>query len=54
MVKYTKTIDMKKEYEVVMVVECKPGHQKYIAQLVRDGLDSPTCVKFIQVKEIKQ
>mgnify|MGYP000495240620 CR=1 FL=1 len=43
---------MKKEYEVTMVVECEPGHQKYIAQAVCDGLEEPTCVKHIQVKEL--
>ena len=42
---------MKKEYEVVMVVECEEGEQNHIAQSVCDGLDNPTCVKFIQVKE---
>jgi hypothetical protein len=42
-----------KKYEVVMVVECEEGAQKYIAQSVCDGLEEPTCVKYIKVKEIK-
>ena len=43
----------KKTYEVTMVVECDEGSQKYIADSVCDGLEEPTCVKHITVKEIK-
>jgi len=43
----------KKKYEVTMVVECEEGDQNYIAQSVCDGLEDETCVKHINVKEIK-
>jgi len=43
----------KKKYEVTMVIECEEGSQNYIAQSVCDGLDEPTCVQHINVKEIK-
>ena len=41
----------KKMYEVIMIVECEEGAQKYIAQSVCDGLEEPTCVKFINIKQ---
>jgi hypothetical protein len=41
----------KKMYEVIMVIECEEGAQKYIAQSVCDGLEEPTCVKFINIKQ---
>jgi len=41
----------KKMYEVIMLVECEEGAQKYIAQSVCDGLEEPTCVKFINIKQ---
>jgi len=41
----------KKMYEVIMLVECEEGSQKYIAQSVCDGLEEPTCVKFINIKQ---
>ena len=44
----------KKKYEVIMVIECEEGGQKYVAQSVCDGLEEPTCVKHIEVKEIKK
>jgi len=44
---------MKKEYEVTMIVECEKGSQQYIANAVCDGLEEPTCVKWIKVKELK-
>jgi hypothetical protein len=44
----------KKKYEVIMVVECEEGAVNYIAQSVCDGLEEPTCVKHIEVKELKQ
>ena len=43
----------KKKYEVKMVVECEEGAQNYIAQSVCDGLEEETCVKHINVKQIK-
>ena len=43
----------KKTYEVTMMVECDEGSQKYIADSVCDGLEEPTCVKYIEIKEIK-
>ena len=43
----------KKRYTVTMVVECEEGAQNYIADSVCDGLEEPTCVKHINVKEIK-
>ena len=43
----------KKKYEVVMVIECEEGGQNYVALSVCDGLEEPTCVKHIEVKEIK-
>tara|TARA_R110002096_G_scaffold351577_1_gene544600 strand:- start:971 stop:1132 length:162 start_codon:yes stop_codon:yes gene_type:complete len=43
-----------KKYEVVMVVECEEGAQNYIAQSVCDGLEEPTCVKFIKIKHISK
>ena len=43
----------KKKYEVIMVIECEEGEQKYVAQSVCDGLEEPTCVKHIEVKEMK-
>ena len=42
----------KKKYEVTMVVECEEGAQNYIADSVCDGLEEPTCVTYINVKEI--
>jgi len=45
---------MKKEYEVTMIVKCKERFTKYIANAVCDGLEEPTCVKWIKVKELKQ
>jgi hypothetical protein len=45
---------MKKEYEVTMVVKCEEGGQNHIAQSVCDGLEEPTSVKYIQVKELKK
>jgi len=45
---------MKKEYEVTMLVECEERFTKYIANAVCDGLEEPTCVKWIKVKELKQ
>ena len=42
---------MKKEYEVTMIVECEEGAQDYIAQSVCDGLEEPTSVKYIQIKQ---
>jgi len=44
----------KKKYEVIMVIECEEGSQKHVAQSVCDGLGEPTCVKHIEVKEIKK
>ena len=44
----------KKKYEVIMVVECEEDAVNYIAQSVCDGLELPTCVEHIEVKEIKQ
>lgn len=44
----------KKKYEVIMVVECEEEAVNYIAQSVCDGLEEPTCVKHINVKEIKE
>jgi hypothetical protein len=41
----------KKKYEVTMIVECKEGHQKYIANAVCDGLEDETCVTYINVEE---
>jgi|TARA_R110000787_G_scaffold118062_3_gene228800 hypothetical protein len=43
----------KKKYEVMMVIECEEGAQNYIAQAICDGLDEPTCVKHINIKETK-
>lgn len=43
----------KKEYYVRMVVKCDEGAQNYIAQSVCDGLEEPTCVTSIYVKENK-
>ena len=43
----------KKKYEVKMVVECEEGGQNYIADSVCDGLEEPTCVTSIYVKENK-
>jgi len=43
----------KKRYEVIMVVECEEGGQNHIAQSVCDGLEEPTCVKHINIKETK-
>ena len=43
----------KKKYEVTMVVECEEGGQNYIADSVCDGLEEPTCVTSIYVKENK-
>tara|TARA_R110000782_G_scaffold95009_1_gene178864 strand:- start:432 stop:569 length:138 start_codon:yes stop_codon:yes gene_type:complete len=45
---------MKKEYEVIMIVKCEEGDQNHIAQSVSDGLEEPTSVKYIKVKEIKK
>ena len=42
---------MKKQYEVTMIVECEEGSQNYIADAVCDGLEEPTCVTYINVKE---
>ena len=42
-----------KKYEVTMIVECEEGSQNYIADSVCDGLEEETCVKHINVKEIK-
>jgi hypothetical protein len=44
----------KKKYEVIMIVECEEEAVNYIAQSVCDGLEEPTCVKHIKVKEIKE
>jgi hypothetical protein len=44
----------KKKYEVIMVIECEEGAQNHVAQSVCDGLEEPTCVKHIEVKELKQ
>ena len=44
----------KKKYEVVMVIECEEQAVNYIAQSVCDGLEEPTCVKHIEVKEINE
>ena len=43
----------KKNYEVTMVIECEEGAEKHIAQSVCDGLEEPTCVKHINIKETK-
>ena len=43
----------KKVYEVILIIECEEGGQNYVAQSVCDGLEEPTCVKHIGVKEIK-
>ena len=43
----------KKKYEVIMVIECEESAVNYIAQSVCDGLELPTCVKHIEVKETK-
>ena len=51
----TKKYNMeKKKYEVIMVIECEEGGQNHVAQSVCDGLEEPTCVKHIKVKEIKE
>ena len=42
----------KKKYEVIMVIECEERFTKYIANAVCDGLEEPTCVKHIKVKEL--
>ena len=44
----------RKKYEVKMVVECEEGGQNYIAQSVCDGLEEPTCVKYIKIVNEKE
>ena len=41
----------KKMYEVIMLVECEEEATNYIAQSICDGLELPTCVKFINIKQ---
>lgn len=44
----------KKQYEVIMLIDCEPDATKYIAQSVCDGLEEPTAVKHINIKEVKK
>ena len=48
----------KKKYEIIMVIECEEGGQNHVAQSVCDGLEEPTCVKYIKIvnekEEVKQ
>jgi len=44
----------KKQYEVIMLIDCEPEATKYIAQSVCDGLEEPTAVKHISIKEVKK
>jgi len=44
----------KKEYRVEMIIKCDEGAQRYIAQSVCDGLEEPTCVKYIVIKEVNE
>ena len=44
----------KKEYKVEMIIVCDEGAQKYIAQSVCDGIEEPTCVKYIKIVENEQ
>ena len=43
---------MEKEFEVTMIVKCEERFTKYIANAVCDGLEKPTCVKHIEIKEL--
>tara|TARA_R110002020_G_scaffold324697_1_gene540338 strand:+ start:1465 stop:1632 length:168 start_codon:yes stop_codon:yes gene_type:complete len=42
-----------KQYQVIMLIDCEPEATKYIAQSVCDGLEEPTAVKHINIKEYK-
>ena len=44
----------KRKYKVEMIIECDKEAQKYIAQSVCDGLEEPTCVKYIKIVENEQ
>ena len=44
----------KKEYKVEMIVKCDEGAERYIAQSVCDGLEEPTCVKYIKIVNEKE
>ena len=44
---------MKKLFEATILIECEPEATKYIAQSVCDGLEEPTAVKHINIKEYK-
>ena len=44
----------KRKYKIEMIVECDEGAQRYIAQSVCDGLEEPTCVKYIIIKEVNE
>jgi len=44
----------KKQYEVLLLIDCEPEATKYIAQSVCDGLEEPTAVKHISIKEVKK
>ena len=42
---------MKKLFEATILIECEQEATKYIAQSVCDGLEEPTAVKHISIKD---
>tara|TARA_R110002049_G_scaffold39124_8_gene120700 strand:- start:478 stop:636 length:159 start_codon:yes stop_codon:yes gene_type:complete len=44
----------KKLFEATILIECEPEATKYIAQSVCDGLEEPTAVQHISIKEVKK
>ena len=44
----------RKLFEATILIECEPEATKYIAQSVCDGLEEPTAVKHISIKEVKK
>jgi len=43
----------KKLFEATIIIECEQEATKYIAQSICDGLEEPTAVKYISIKEYK-
>ena len=41
-------------FEVKLLIECEPEATNYIAQSVCDGLEEPTAVQHISIKEVKK
>ena len=44
----------RKLFEATILIECEQQATKYIAESICEGLQEPTAVKYISIKEVKK